>query len=128
MKTASQSAMIVPVLAGALSAMTAAVLRLLHGKPGSSEELEAFALALLLAFIDGFMVAYLAQFYSAFAHRLTFHVFVYTLLASLTAVLYACYKGVTELKVYVVAMTPWFYILALVALASLLGSRTVFLF
>jgi len=122
-----RGAMIVPVMAGALSAMAAAVLRLLRGRPRGSEELEAFALALLLAFIDGFMLAYLAQFYSAFAHRLTFHVFVYMLLVSLTAVLYACYKGVTELRVYAVAMTPWFYILALVALASLTGSRTVFL-
>jgi len=119
--------MIVPVLAGALSAMAATVLRLLRGRPRDSEEMEAFALALLLAFIDGFMLAYLAPFYYAFAHRLTFHVFVYTLLASLTAVLYACYKGVTELRVYAVAMTPWLYVLALVALASLLGSRIIFL-
>jgi len=120
--------MIVPALAGALSAMGAAVLRLLRGRPSSGEELEAFALALILAFIDGFMLAYLAPFYPAFAGRLSFHLFVYMLLASLTAVLYACYRGATELRVYAVAMVPWFFVLALVALASLMGSRTVFLF
>ena len=119
--------MIVPLLAGAVCALGAAVLRLLRGRPGGGEEREAFALALLLAFIDGFMLAYVAPFYPAFASKLTFHVFTYTLLASLTAVLYACYRGVTEIKVYAVAMAPWFFILALIAVAALLGSRVVFL-
>jgi hypothetical protein len=119
--------MIVPVLAGALSAMGAAVLRLLRGRPSSSEELEAFALALILAFIDGFMLAYLAPFYQAFAAKLTFHLFVYMLLASLTAVLYAAYRAATDLRVYAVATTPWFYILVLILVSQILRSTVIFI-
>jgi hypothetical protein len=46
------------------------------------------------------MLAYIAPFYQAFAAKLTFHLFAYTLLASLTAVLYAAYRATTDLKIY----------------------------
>lgn len=118
--------MIVPLLSGALAAAGAALLRLLKGRP-QGEELEAFALALVLAFIDAFMLAYIAPFYQAFAAKLTFHLFAYTLLASLTAVLYAAYRATTDLKVYAVAMTPWFYILALILVSRILRSTVIFI-
>jgi hypothetical protein len=118
---------IVPSLFGALAVTTTALLRLLKGKPKDSEELEAFALALVLAFIDAFMLAYIVPFYPGFASKLTFHVFVYTLLASLTAVLYASYRALTDLKVYAVAMTPWFYILLLILFSRILRSIVIFI-
>jgi len=83
--------------------------------------------ALVLAFIDAFMLAYIAPFYQAFAAKLTFHLFAYTLLASLTAVLYAAYRAVTDLKVYAVAMTPWFYILALILVSRILRTAVIFI-
>jgi len=118
---------IVPLLSGALAASIAALLRLLKGKPQSSEELEALALALVLAFIDAFMLAYVAPFYPVFATKLTFHLFAYTLLASLTAVLYASYQASKDLRVYAVAMTPWFLSLILVLAARILRSATIFI-
>ncbi|MEM0376714.1 MAG: hypothetical protein QXU72_08130 [Thermofilum sp.] len=119
--------MLIPVLAGSLAAMSAALLRVWRGRP-SREELVELGLSLTLAFIDGFMVAYLAPFAPVFAAKLSFHLFLYMLLASLTVVLYSSYKGHSELKVYAIAMAPWFFVLFLVAAAAVLGSRIVFIF
>lgn len=119
--------MLVPTLVGLLGAMSAALLRVWRGRP-SREELGPFALSLLLAFIDGFMAAYLAPFYPVFAAKLSFHIFLYLLLASLTAVLYASYKASPDLRVYAAATAPWLFILLLIAAAAALGSRVVFLF
>jgi len=118
---------IVPLLSGALASVSAALLWLLKERPQGSEKLEAFALALVLAFIDAFTLAYIAPFYPVFASKLTFHVFVYTLLASLTAVLYASHRALTDLRVYAVAMTPWFYILLLILVSRILRSIAIFI-
>lgn len=110
-----------------LAALAAAMLRLLRGRPGS-DELSQFALTLTLAFIDGFMVAYLAPFIPVFASRLSFHLFLYMLLLSLTSVLYASYRAAESTVLHLAAMAPWFFILVLVVASSLVGSRVVFLF
>lgn len=113
-------------LIGLLASSTVTVLWLLNGRPGR-EQLEVFALGFVLAFIDGFMAAYLAPFFPVFASKVTFHIFYYLLLASLTAVLYASYRRVEDLRVYAVAMAPWLFILVLVVAAALTNSRVVFI-
>jgi hypothetical protein len=45
----------------------------------------------------------------------------------LTALLYAAYRAVTDLKVYAVAMTPWFYILALILVSRILRTAVIFI-
>lgn len=119
--------MLVPLLAGLLAAMSAALLRIWRSKP-DREELGVFGLSLVLAFIDGFMVAYLVPFLPVFITKLSFHLFLYMLLASITAVFYASYKASSELKMYLAAMAPWFFILLLIIAATALGSRVVFMF
>ncbi|MGB9709367.1 hypothetical protein [Infirmifilum uzonense] len=116
-----------PVLTGLVSMLVVAVLRLLKGRP-SREELDAFILALVLSFIDGFMIAYLVPYIPSFISKLSFHVFIYLLLASLTAVIYASYRAISDVKVYAAAMAPWFFILVLIVAAAAQGSRVVFLF
>lgn len=103
-------------------------LRLFRGKPNWREEVYQLSLALVLVFIDAFMIAYLVPFIPVFVAKLSFHLFLYTLFASLTSVLYALYRVSSDLRVYAVAMAPWFLILALIVAANLLGSRVVFLF
>lgn len=120
--------MLVPTLSGVLAALAVLTLRLLRGKPNWSEEVYTLGLALVLAFIDAFMIAYLVPFFPAFAARFSFHLFLYTLLASLTAVLYASYNAVSSVKVYTVAMVPWFLILLLVIASAAQGLRVVFFF
>ncbi|MEM2299314.1 MAG: hypothetical protein QXW23_07315 [Thermofilaceae archaeon] len=120
--------MLVPLLAGFTASLAALTLRLLKGKPDWRGEVYQLSLALVLAFIDAFMIAYLAPFTQIFVSRFSFHLFLYTLFASLTAVLYAMYRASSDIRVYAVAMAPWFLILALIIAANLLGSRIVFIF
>lgn len=119
--------MLVPLLVGLITAMTAALLRMMRGKP-ARDELEVFTLRLVLAFIDGFMIAYLGPFLAVFVAKLSFHLFLYMLFASLTAVLYASYRSLSDIRVYAIAMAPWFFILLLVVATNLLGSRVIFVF
>ncbi|MHB9302117.1 hypothetical protein [Thermofilum pendens] len=119
--------MLVPTLSGLVAVLTSAVLRLAKGKPSSEDEWSAFAAGIVLAFIDGFMIAYLVPFFPYFASKFLFHVYLYTLLASLTAVLYAMYKAVTDLRVYAAASIPWILVILLVAVAKATGSPTIFL-
>lgn len=120
--------MLVPLLTGLLASTCALILRLLKGKPDWLEEFTQLALILAMSFIDGFMIAYLAQFLPAFIARLSFHLFLYMLFASLTITLYASYKVVKDVRVYAVAMSPWFFILALIIASGIMGTNLVFFF
>mgnify|MGYP001772702530 CR=1 FL=1 len=116
-----------PVLSGLTCSLAVAVLRLMRGRP-SREEMDAFILAEVLGFIDGFMVAYLVPFIPSFVAKFSFHLFLYLLLASLTAVLYAAYRALDDVRIYALAMVPWFFIIILIIVASAMGSRVVFIF
>jgi hypothetical protein len=78
--------------------------------------------------IDGFTVAYLVQFFPVFVGKFLFHLFLYTLLASISIVFYAMYRNITDIKVFAVASTPWFLIIVIIIIARILGLPSVFIF
>jgi hypothetical protein len=120
--------MIVPTLAGLVLVFASATLRLFQGRPSSEDEWSAFAVGIVLSFIDGFTIAYLVQFFPVFAARFLFHLFLYTLMASVTIVFYAMYRRLTDIRIFVVASTPWFLVLVMLAAARILGLPSIFMF
>jgi len=120
--------MIVQILVGLVLVFASTTLRFFQGRPSSEEEWSAFALGIVFSFIDGFTVAYLVQFFPVFVGKFLFHLFLYTLLASISIVFYAMYRKLTDIRVFVVASTPWLLIIVIIILARLLGLPSIFIF
>jgi glucan phosphoethanolaminetransferase (alkaline phosphatase superfamily) len=120
--------MIVQTLVGLVLVFASATLRLFQGRPKGEDEWSAFAVGIVLSFIDGFTVAYLVQFFPVFVGKFLFHLFLYTLLASISIVFYAMYRNITDIRVFAVASTPWFLIIVIIIIARMLGLPGVFIF
>jgi len=115
-------------MTGALIVLTVLTLRLYRGRPSTTDEWVELLYLALVGFIDGFMVAQLAPFFTTFATKLTFHLFFYLLLASITIVLYLAYKGLYDFKTFAVALAPWYLALVLVLYSRIVGVGTIFVF
>jgi len=115
-------------MAGLLISVSLVALRFYRGRPSSSGEWSELLYLVVVGFINGFMIAYLAPFYSVFASRFTFHLFLYLLLASTSILFYLAYRARYDLKELAVALAPWYLALLLVLYSLLVRAGTIFIF